>query len=110
MTDMKLTITENAVSKIYEMNDVKDKYLLLRYDTDGCGCGVNGVPTLEIVAEKDEDHIDIENPTIPTIVNKMQSVFFAENMKLDFVNGMFRLSSPDGILNPFIPTNSVCSR
>ena len=104
---MELMITENAISKIQELNQQNLKYLLLRYDTVGCGCGVNGVPTIDLVNQMEENHIKVENKVIPTIVDKMQSVFFAENMKLDFVSGMFRLSSPEGILNPFIPTSNI---
>ncbi|GGA67669.1 iron-sulfur cluster biosynthesis family protein [Ornithinibacillus halotolerans] len=105
---MKLTITELAMDKINELKGSSNPYLLLQYDTDGCGCGVNGVPTIDFVADKYETHMEVENESIPTIVDKMQSVFFAENMKLDFVNGMFRLSGPEGMLNPFIST-PVCT-
>ncbi|WP_042145810.1 iron-sulfur cluster biosynthesis family protein [Paucisalibacillus sp. EB02] len=104
---MKLTITEKAISKIQEFNTRNHHYLLLHYDTVGCGCGVNGVPTIGLVDHKDDSHIEVETHAMPTIVNKMQSVFFAENMKLDFVGGTFRLSSPEGILNPFISTTNL---
>jgi uncharacterized protein YqkB len=106
---MKLTITSLALTKINELKRHEDKYLLLRYDTKGLGCGVNGMPTFCLVSQKDEQFIEVENNAIPTIINEMQSIFFAESMKLDYSNGTFRLSSPEGILNPFIPTNSILS-
>jgi uncharacterized protein YqkB len=104
---MELSITESAIDKIKELNHNNYKYLLLRYDTVGCGCGVNGVPTISLVEQAEESHMEVENLAIPTIVDEMQSVFFAENMKLDFVGATFRLSSPEGILNPFIPTTNI---
>jgi uncharacterized protein YqkB len=104
---MELTITEKALSKIQEYNTQNNYYLLLRYDTVGCGCGVNGVPTIGLVKQKDDSQIEVKTHTMPTIVDKMQSVFFAENMKLDFSGGTFRLSSPEGILNPFISTTNL---
>ncbi|MBS3679652.1 iron-sulfur cluster biosynthesis family protein [Ornithinibacillus massiliensis] len=104
---MKLTITENAQHKLNELNINNVTYILLRYDTEGLGCGVNGMPTFRFVSQKEETHQEVENDTFPTIINSMQAVFFAEEMKLDYVNGTFRLSSPEGILNPFISTTSV---
>ncbi|WP_096270524.1 iron-sulfur cluster biosynthesis family protein [Paucisalibacillus globulus] len=104
---MELTITDKAINKINELNTSDQNYLLLRYDTVGCGCGVNGVPTIGLVDHKGDSHIDVKTASMPTIINKMQSVFFAEDMKLDFVGGTFRLSSPEGILNPFISTTNL---
>lgn len=104
---MKLTLTEAAINKINELNKNNYPYLLLRYDTKGMGCGVNGLPTFCLVEKKDSNQIDVENDTIPTLITEMQAVFFAENLKIDYVNGTFRLSSPEGILNPFISSNSI---
>ncbi|WP_010093142.1 iron-sulfur cluster biosynthesis family protein [Ornithinibacillus scapharcae] len=106
---MKLTITELAQEKINELGQ-EYKYIMLRYDTAGLGCGVNGMPTFSLVNELPEDYMKVENDTIPTVVHKMKSVFFAEDMKLDFINSTFRLSSPDGILNAFIAPGSVISK
>lgn len=104
---MKLTITDIAQTKINELSQGDYNYLLLRYDTVGLGCGVNGVPTFSLVKELPDHHLTVENDTIPTVVHKMKSVFFAEVMKLDYINGTFRLSGPDGILNPFIAPTTI---
>lgn len=104
---MKLTITPDAQGKINELNVHNLKFLQLKYDTKGLGCGVNGLPTFILVSRKEDKHFEVENNTFPTIIEKMQAVFFADDMKLDYTNGMFRLSSPEGILNPFISTSSI---
>lgn len=49
---MKLEITKQSLSKLHELNIDNRKYLLLLYDRDDCGCGVNGVPTIRLTNEK----------------------------------------------------------
>ncbi|MEN2766060.1 iron-sulfur cluster biosynthesis family protein [Ornithinibacillus xuwenensis] len=104
---MKLSITESALEKINKINQANHTYILLRYDTKGMGCAVSGLPTFSLISERENRHIDVENEQFPTLITEVQAVFFAENMKLDYINGMFRLSSPEGILNPFIPTVGI---
>lgn len=106
---MELTITEAANKRIIELNEGKMNYLLLWYDRDGCGCGVNGIPTIRLINEKQDYYQEVHNETIPTFVNEQQSVFFNKELKLDYQNGCFKLSSPEQVLNPFIPENSICT-
>jgi len=98
---MNLTITPAAMDQLKRLNN-HDGNLLLWYDTDGCGCGVNGVPTIRFINESDSSFTEIESDWASTFIHKQQAIFFAEEMKLDFSNQTFRLSSPEGILNPFI--------
>ncbi|MBM7598053.1 uncharacterized protein YqkB [Virgibacillus halotolerans] len=105
---MKLTVTPEAAAQLQPLNDQTYRYLLLWYDIDDCGCGVNGVPTIRYTNEKSASHMEIENAEYPTLIHKQQAIFFADDLKLDFANGTFRLSSPEEILNPFIAQASVC--
>lgn len=104
---MQLTITNKAKEALKNINDENRPYLLLWYDTDGCGCGVNGLPTIRFITEKRNTHRKVDNELFSTLINEQQAIFFAEKMTLDFSNGTFRLSSPEQILNPFISTQSV---
>ena len=47
--------TAAAVAKINEKIDVENGYLLLKYDTDGCGCAVDGVSALWLIPELEDD-------------------------------------------------------
>lgn len=105
---MKLTISSEAKEQLNQLNTENSRYLLLWYDTDGCGCGVNGLPTIRFTNEKTSSDIEIENDMHSVLIHKQQTTFFADDMTLSLVNGVFRLSSPEGILNPFISQQSVC--
>ncbi len=50
---VKLTITPKAAERIKQKMDGKDLMVKLKYETEGNGCVLNGVPTLEII-EKQE--------------------------------------------------------
>jgi len=98
---MKLTITPEAKEQLIQLKN-NNSGLLLWYDTEGCGCGVNGVASIRFSKNTDSSYKEIESDWTPTYIHRQQAVFFAEEMKLDFDNQTFRLLSPEGILNPFI--------
>ncbi|GGF08737.1 hypothetical protein GCM10010954_04040 [Halobacillus andaensis] len=105
---MKLTITEAAWEQLNLLMDECHTTLRLYYDTEGLGCGVNGQPTIRLVdTNKREADQEVENEHLPVIIDHQQAIFFRKEMKLDLVKGTFRLSSPEGILNPIIPTGTV---
>ncbi|MFG6148617.1 iron-sulfur cluster biosynthesis family protein [Halobacillus sp. B23F22_1] len=105
---MRLMITESALKQLNLLMDESHTTLRLYYDTEGLGCGVNGQPTIRLVnTNKREAHREVKNEHIPVIIDHQQGVFFRNEMKLDLVKGTFRLSSPEGILNPIIPTGTV---
>ncbi|RLL48143.1 iron-sulfur cluster biosynthesis family protein [Oceanobacillus piezotolerans] len=107
---MQLSITPIAEEKLKELRNNDSSYLLLWYDTDGCGCGVNGLPTIRFTNEKQPFHVQVSNAVYPTIIAKQQAVFFAEDMKLDYKNGSFRLTTSEEMLNPFIPVQSILEK
>ncbi|GAA0480035.1 hypothetical protein GCM10008986_00660 [Salinibacillus aidingensis] len=107
---MELKITPSAEMVLKELNKKGDPYLLLWYDTDDCGCGVNGLPMISFVGEVNSTYQEVDSNVYPTYINRQQAVFFHPKLKLDVVNnGTFRLSSPEGILNPFISASKVKS-
>ncbi|WP_394217773.1 iron-sulfur cluster biosynthesis family protein [Halobacillus trueperi] len=104
---MKLRITEEAKQQLEQIQDPERPLIRLFYDTEGCGCGVNGLPTIRLEKEERPTDLKVENDDYSVIIDDQQATFFKKEMKLDFMRGTFRLSSPDGILNPIIPIKDV---
>lgn len=98
---MEIMITDPAVAKIKEKITDRKGYLKLKYDTEGCGCAVDGVAVLWFVPELEDDDIAIKTNAQTIYVEKAKTVFFDEKMKLDFpqTSNWFRLSSSQQILN-----------
>ncbi|MGG1675052.1 iron-sulfur cluster biosynthesis family protein [Neobacillus sp. NRS-1170] len=98
---MEITITAEAAEKINERTANREGYLKLKYDTDGCGCAVNGVIALWYVTELENTDIEIETNDRTVYVEKSKMVFFDEQMKIDFskATNCFQLKSPGQILN-----------
>lgn len=104
---MKLTLTEEAKKQVTYMQEEERPFIRLFYDTEGCGCGVNGLPTIRLDDEERDTDRRVENDDFDVIIDHQQAVFFKKEMKLDFKKGVFRLSSPEGVLNPIIPIKDV---
>ncbi|MCA0970183.1 iron-sulfur cluster biosynthesis family protein [Halobacillus litoralis] len=104
---MKLVLTEEAKQQLTYMKEEERPLIRLFYDTEGCGCGVNGLPTIRLDYEKRDTDENVENEDFHVIIDQQQAVFFRKEMKLDFKKGLFRLSSPEGVLNPIIPIRDV---
>lgn len=104
---MKLRMTEKAQKQLEQINDTKRPIIRLFYDTDDCGCGVNGLPTIRQEHEQHDTDQVVENESYKVIIDQQQAIFFKPDMKLDFIKGSFRLSSPEGILNPIISVKDV---
>ncbi|MBS4176429.1 iron-sulfur cluster biosynthesis family protein [Lederbergia citrea] len=100
---VKLTITQEAAKQIKQKMADKDLMLKLKYETEGCGCVVSGVPTLELINRQglDNDDIQIETNVMPVIMEKSKIIFFDDELKIDFSteSQAFRLASPGQILN-----------
>ncbi|WP_163101077.1 iron-sulfur cluster biosynthesis family protein [Peribacillus alkalitolerans] len=99
---MIITWTDTAKAKLIEKTQEQDGYLKLKYDTEGCGCVVNGVPTLWFVSELDDDDQKVETNAGDIYVEKSKQIFMDDIMKIDFVKdaNCFQLKSPGGMLNP----------
>jgi uncharacterized protein YqkB len=98
---VEINITEAATEKINERLNNRDGYLKLKYDTDDCGCAVNGVVALWFIPELETDDIAIETNDRTVYAEKSKMVFFDEQMKIDFsqASNCFQLKSPQQILN-----------
>ena len=96
---MEIHITEQSAKKLADKLD-DGKYLKLYYDTEGCGCGVNGIPTLWVTDQVSAEDVEIETNAMPVFVEKSQMLFYADRLTID-VSGAnyYRLSSPGEILN-----------
>ncbi|QGH34856.1 iron-sulfur cluster biosynthesis family protein [Gracilibacillus salitolerans] len=104
---MQLKITENALDKIESLTNKEVTILALTYDTEGCGCGVNGMPTFSLINRREANHIEVECDQYDVVVHNQEATFFSKEMKLDYNGATFRLTSPNEMLNPFIHINSV---
>ena len=94
--------TDQALTKITEKINSASGYLLLKYDTDGCGCVVDGVTALWLVQELDDDFVKVETNSLPIYVEKSKMYFLDDSMKIKFepTANCFMLISPNQILNP----------
>ncbi|WP_044747930.1 iron-sulfur cluster biosynthesis family protein [Bacillus alveayuensis] len=99
---MKITFTDKAIEKLKPILSQGNKQLKLKYDTDGCGCAVNGVTTLWLVKQADKDDIVVETNFVPILLEKSRLIFYDETMTIDTVEplGCFQLKSPNEIINP----------
>ncbi|QDP40534.1 iron-sulfur cluster biosynthesis family protein [Radiobacillus deserti] len=46
---MQITLTETALNEI-QSHKQSDEVLVIVYDTDDCGCAVNGIPSIRLNA------------------------------------------------------------
>ncbi|MBS2770146.1 iron-sulfur cluster biosynthesis family protein [Anoxybacillus rupiensis] len=99
---MNILWTDEAIAALAPIVAKTGRRLKLKYDTDGCGCAVNGVPTLWLVDRADKDDIVVETNFVPVLLEKSRLVFYDETMTIDVVkgSGCFQLKSPNQILNP----------
>lgn len=98
---MEITITEKAAAKISQKMEGQNGYLKLVYDTDDCGCAVNGVVALWLVPELETEDIKAKTNGHPVYMQKSKLIFFDEKMTIDFseTSNTFQLKSPQQILN-----------
>jgi uncharacterized protein YqkB len=97
-----ITFTEKAIQQLTPILTQSKRMLKLKYDTDGCGCLVDGVIALWLVDEADDDDIAVETNFVPVLVEKSRLIFYDDVMTIDVVEGKncFQLKSPGQILNP----------
>lgn len=83
---MKLTFTKESFEKINMVQKQNnEEVLVLFYDTDGCGCAVNGVPVFLIKnrAEINPNLVKVEvNNSLDIFIYKKHIIFFGEEMTI----------------------------
>lgn len=93
---MQMEISKTASERIRERFGSGPLRIKLDYDTEGCGCAVNGVPALRLVPHDvplaagtgrgDDAELAIEtigDGNIAFVIEKRHALFFDERMTLD---------------------------
>ncbi|WNR42307.1 iron-sulfur cluster biosynthesis family protein [Paenibacillus roseipurpureus] len=81
---MYITFTDTALERLTPFTANNNTLLKLVFDTEGCGCSVNGVPTLWLVPEASKEDATAETNAFPLIYKAKDEIFFEENMKIDY--------------------------
>ncbi|KUP06283.1 heme biosynthesis protein HemY [Bacillus coahuilensis m2-6] len=97
---MKIELTPSAQQFVESKTNGKAGYLKLRYETEGTGCVLNGVPALWFVSEPDDGDEKLETNVMPILVETSKKVFYDEQLKIDVTEkGHIQLKAPSHILN-----------
>ncbi|MGZ7446131.1 iron-sulfur cluster biosynthesis family protein [Paenibacillus sp. TH7-28] len=90
---MKVTLNPAAKKLISASLGETPGMLRIVYDTENCGCGMSGVPALQLVSKPGDYDIPMENEVYPFWIDRMQAVFFEEELTLsgEETTGTFRL-------------------
>lgn len=102
---MQITYTQEAVTHIQHVLDETQPgaptRIKLAYDSEGCGCAVNGVAALWLVEEPQVDDIESEASPYRTLYDKKHAVFFDEQVTVDYnpQKRAFTLKSKQQIYN-----------
>lgn len=79
---MVIQVTETAKKHIESLAGSESAIIRLAYDSEGCGCGVNGLPALWIVSAKEADDVEIQSHHLHFIIHRLQAVFSKSNYTL----------------------------
>jgi len=106
---VKIIFTDRAIEQLTPILTETKRMLKLKYDTDDCGCLINGVIALSLVDEADDDDMAVDTNFVPVFVEKSRLVFYDDTMTIDIVEGggCFQLKSPGQILSPRMPLVKV---
>ncbi|KGP72159.1 iron-sulfur cluster biosynthesis family protein [Pontibacillus yanchengensis] len=104
---MRLHITEQAIKQLQQLQPANCSMLRLYYDTDGCGCGVDGMPIIHFTNQRTLYDEEVENDHYTVIIDDQQKLFFDDNMTLEWNGQLFRLKSPKGMLNASISSRDI---
>ncbi|MED1438238.1 iron-sulfur cluster biosynthesis family protein [Aeribacillus composti] len=100
---MNISFTNAAKAKLKEILEMNEnRYIKLKYDTDGCGCVMSGVTALWLVKDLDEDDMKIDTNFVPVYVERSKLVFLDDELQIDYhgQKQIFMLKSPMQIYNP----------
>lgn len=76
---MKIELDPRAEEMIRTAMGQEPGLMRLVYDTEDCGCGMSGVPGLQIAGEPGAYDIPLENETFPFWIDRMQAIFLKNN-------------------------------
>lgn len=80
---MHFTFSE-AAQKQLQSTLAPNEQLRLLYDTEGCGCVMNGVPTLQLVTEPPFGDRLASGDPYEVWVQPRYEVFFEDQLKIDY--------------------------
>ena len=80
---MRIAFTEPAIAALRAQFG-PDVNLRLIYDTEGCGCAVNGVPALRVIARAEPDDARAESDAFAVYYAPRQAVFFEEELTVGY--------------------------
>jgi uncharacterized protein YqkB len=81
---MRIGWSEEAVRQIRERYGPDAVQLRLVYDTEGCGCAVNGVPALWVVDAKAPGDVAVDCEPLGMSIDPRHEVFFEDHMRIDY--------------------------
>ncbi|PYI55945.1 iron-sulfur cluster biosynthesis family protein [Paenibacillus flagellatus] len=86
--------------------------LKLAYDTDGCGCAVNGVAALWVVDSPEEDDRLARSNVFTVFFDPRQELFFEDRLTVDRKPGQqtLVLKSSQQTYNPAMKTTDLRSK
>ncbi len=97
---MDIQVSAVALAAIVRKCGDESPILRLVYDNEGCGCAVNGVPLLAIVAQSEADDeaarvTGVSESNVRIYYAPLHAVYFEERLELDYseARAAFRLSS-----------------
>jgi uncharacterized protein YqkB len=80
---MQITFTDAAIQHLEPVVS-KDAALKLVFDSDDCGCAMNGVPVLWIVPEAGPKDLHAEASPFELVYSPEHEIFFEDRMKIDY--------------------------
>ncbi|OZM58700.1 hypothetical protein CIB95_03790 [Lottiidibacillus patelloidae] len=108
---MNITFTDEAVKRLEKlMCELETSVLQLKYDTDGCGCVVNGVAMLFISEKAESDYLKVDTNYKPIYLPKEAIVYWDDNMTIGYVEkyNCFQLKSSVQMINPRMSLINEC--
>ncbi|KHD86037.1 iron-sulfur cluster biosynthesis family protein [Heyndrickxia ginsengihumi] len=98
-----ISISSAAERKLKEDILQENSILKLHYDTEGCGCGLDGIPELILIQKNELTTYDriIDTNCLPVAIENSQFIFFDDQLTIDYAKDTdtFQLKSPSQILN-----------
>lgn len=96
---MHISFTPAAVEALTPYLADGAKQLKLLYDTEGCGCVVSGIPTLQLIGQGGPDDRLAEGDPLPFWYEPRHEVFFEPMLRIDYhaANNAFSLKSDSQI-------------
>jgi len=102
---MYITQTQEALDQLLHMNPSEQPTIKLVYDTEGCGCAVNGVVQLWRMNDMSSEDLIGFDQDVRIIYAARQEIFFEDHLTLGYnqTKRVFELKSKSQIYNLFIP-------